>query len=56
MDKSIMSVFYKINNFYKELKKHFLISCKEETLSFETLSTLFLIKIMTICVCFHLSG
>ncbi len=38
MDEFIISVFYEIDNFCKELKeyfKHFLISHKEEAVSFE---------------------
>ena len=59
MDEFIISIFYEIDNFCKGLKEHFehsLISRKEEAVSFEPPSALSLSEIMTICVCFHLSG
>ena len=59
MDEIIISVFYDIDNFCKELKKYFehsLISENEKVASFEPLSALSLSEVMTICVLFHLSG
>lgn len=59
MDEIIISVFYDIDNFCKELKKyyeHHFIPCVGDTASFEPPSSLSLSEIMTICVCFHLSG
>lgn len=58
MDKLIISVFYDIDNFCKELKgyfEHYFIP-GEKAASFEPPSALSLSEIMTICVCFHLSG
>ena len=59
MDEMILSVFYDIDNFCKELKKyfeHYLIATNGETSSFESLSSISLSEIMTVCVFFHLSG
>lgn len=59
MDEFILSIFYDIDNFCKELKnyfEHYFISCDGKKTSFELLSFLSLSEIMTICVCFHLSG
>lgn len=45
--------------FCKELKnyfEHYFISCEGKKTSFEPPSSLSLSEIMTICVCFHLSG
>lgn len=59
MDEIILSVFYDIDNFFKELKnsfEHYFIPCSGEIVSFEPLSSISLSEIMTICVCFHLSG
>lgn len=59
MDEMIISVFYDIDNFCKELKiffEHSLLPCDENPTSFEPPSALSLSEIMTICVLFHLSG
>ena len=59
MDEIIISVFYDIDNFCKELKiffEHSLLPCDENPTSFEPPSALSLSEIMTICVLFHLSG
>lgn len=59
MDEIIISVFYDIDNFCKELKKfseRSLLPCNENGVSFEPPSSLSLSEIMTICVVFHLSG
>lgn len=59
MDEIIISVFYDIDNFCKELKKYFehsLIPDNEKVASFEPSSALSLSEVMTICVFFHLSG
>lgn len=59
MDEMILSVFYDMDNFCKELKKyfeHYLIATNGETSSFEPPSSISLSEIMTVCVFFHLSG
>ncbi len=59
MDEFIISVFYHIDNFCKELKNYFehsFIPCDGQKASFEPSSSLSLSEIMIICVCFHLSG
>ncbi len=59
MDEIIISVFYDIDNFCKELKiffEHSLLPCDENPTFFEPPSALSLNEIMTICVIFHLSG
>ena len=59
MDEMIISVFYDIDNFCKELKKyfeHYLIAADGEAASFEPPSAISLSEIMTVCVFFHLSG
>lgn len=58
MNALIISVFYAIDNFCKELKgcfEHYFIP-GEKAASFEPPSALSLSEIMTVCVCFHLSG
>lgn len=58
MDEFIISVFYDIDNFCKELKNYFehsFIPRDGQQASFEPSSSLSLSEIMTICVCFHLS-
>lgn len=55
----IISVFYDIDNFCKELKKyfeHYLIATDGEASSFEPPCGISLSEIMTVCVFFHLSG
>ena len=59
MDEMIISVFYDIDNFCKELKKyfeHYLIATDGEASSFEPPCGISLSEIMTVCVFFHLSG
>ena len=59
IDEFIISIFYDIDNFCKELKnyfEHYFISCDGKKASFEPPSSLSLSEIMTICICFHLSG
>ena len=59
MDEFIISVFYDIDNFCKELKNYFehsFIPCDRKKAFFEPSFSLSLSEIMTICVCFHLSG
>lgn len=58
MDEIIISVFYDIDNFCKELKTFYersLLPCDGNGASFEPPSGLSLSEIMTICVVFHLS-
>lgn len=59
MHEIIISVFYDMDNFCKELKKYFehsLIPPNEKETSFELPSELSLSEVMIICVFFHLSG
>ena len=59
MDEIMISVFYDIDNFCKELKTFYernLLPCNGKGASFEPPSALALSEIMTICVVFDLSG
>ncbi len=59
MDEIIISVFYDIDNFCKELKIFYercLLPCNGNGASFEPPSRLSLSEVMTVCVIFHLSG
>ncbi len=59
MDEIIISVFYDIDNFCKELKtfsERNLLPCDGKNASFEPPSSFSLSEIMTICAVFHLSG
>ena len=58
MDEIMISVFYDIDNFCKELRafsEHSLLPCDGKNASFEPPSVLSLSEIMTICVVFHSS-
>ena len=58
MDEIMISVFYDIDNFCKELRafsEHSLLPCDGKSASFEPPSVLSLSEIMTICVVFHSS-
>ena len=59
MDEIIISVFYDIDNFCKELKKYFehsRITIDGKAASLKPPSALSWSEVMTICVFFHLSG
>jgi len=59
MDKLIISVFYDVDNFCKELNsyfQHYFLSHDGKNISFEVPASLSLSKIMTICIAFHLFG
>ena len=59
MDELIISVFYEVDNFCKELNsyfQHYFLSHDGRNISLEVPSSLSLSEIMTICIAFHLSG
>lgn len=59
MDELIISVFYEVDNFCKELNsyfQHYFLSHDGKNISLEVPSSLSLSEIMTICIAFHLSG
>ena len=59
MDELIISIFYEVDNFCKELKNYFeqhSFTCDGKKVSFEPSRSLSLSEIMTISIGFHLSG
>lgn len=59
MDELIISVFYDVDNFCKELNSYFqhhFLTYDNKNVSLEVPSSLSLSEIMTICIAFHLSG
>ena len=59
MDDLIISIFYELDNFCKELNsylEHSMLPCDRKKLRLEPSRSLSLSEIMTICVGFHLSG
>ena len=59
MDELIISIFYELDNFCKELNAYFehsMLPCDKKKLRLEPSRSLSLSEIMTICVGFHLSG
>ena len=59
MDELIISIFYELDNFCKELNSYFehsMLPCDRKKLRLEPSRSLSLSEIITICVGFHLSG
>ena len=59
MDEYIISIFYELDSFFKELNsyfKHYMLPCEKKRISLEPSRLMSLSEIMTICVCFHMSG